>query len=378
MKVLIVQGSGEESGGGVETFVRTLSRSIRMKDVSFTILFPVNDFTFKKTDHSIDRVKYLPVYIPLSDHIGLLKALRLFLFNIKILLSRAIYSEQFDIVHINGLAGCFLPLRFRHNSLFTAHGSSINSFLDQKQTFTVKELFFQFINSIFSYSLEFIAVKFSKLSVSVSSSVAREFSRVTKKKVEVIPNGIELEDKAKADKASIEKKYNLNEKSFICLWVGRNPKRKGLDVAIRSVSDIKGAYLLIVGIDKNIFIEKNENVIFCGIVDRDELLKLYASSDLLIFPSVYEAMSYTVIEALSIGLPVLAYRKRFMTDILGQEYPLLCDNELEFKKEVENMMTWKKEDINGLKEKCQKIAEGFNADKMAAEYLKIYEAMANE
>ena len=142
--------------------------------------------------------------------------------------------------------------------------------------------------------------------------------------------------------------------------------------------DNKNAYLFVVGIVKPVSSDINKNVIYCGNLPKVDLDELYAASDLLIFPSRYEAMSYTIIEALSVGLPVVAFRRDFMTDIVGTGYPLLCDKEEEFKLKINDFMTWSKEDIRLLRELSISISRNFSADMMAAKYLELYREICNE
>lgn len=378
MKVLIVQGSDQTNGGGVESFVRTLTQNHNVADIDFTILGPTDIYNKDNVEETMDNIRYLPIKMALGSNKRFLKILNLFIFNLKIFFSKKIYYYNYDVIHINGIAGSFFPIRFRNKCIFTVHGNSLDSFLRQRKVYNKSELPFHFINSIFGFIFEFLAVKFSKISVSVSPSVAKKFNELTKRRVYVIPNGIEQSHKIIKDKDGIEKKYNIKPGSFICLWVGRNPERKGLKIAIESITGIMGVYLLVVGIKNSDLIKGYNNVVLCGNVEEDELFRLYASSDLLIFPSSYEAMSYTIIEALSMGLPVISYRKNFMIDIVGSEYPLLCDSDMDFKDKIEDMLTWKSDKIINLKNICLDIGKSFNADKMAISYHKMYEEIINE
>ena len=52
---------------------------------------------------------------------------------------------------------------------------------------------------------------------------------------------------------------------------------------------------------------KCPDAIFVGMCTHDELATLYASSDLLLFPSLTETFGNVTLEALSCGTPVLAF-----------------------------------------------------------------------
>ena len=49
------------------------------------------------------------------------------------------------------------------------------------------------------------------------------------------------------------------------------------------------------------------NFEFLGYVDRERILKLYQNAALLVQPSAHEGLSTVVLEAMSCGLPVVAY-----------------------------------------------------------------------
>ena len=67
---------------------------------------------------------------------------------------------------------------------------------------------------------------------------------------------------------------------------------------------------------------------FTGWVAHDTLPEQYSSADLLILPSKFDTFSCVVLEALSCGLPVVAYNTKGPKDILNHgENGFLADNE---------------------------------------------------
>jgi len=377
MKALIIQGSDDKFGGGIESFVSTLIQNEKMKDVKFTILYPGTAGS-EKTVEEDGAITHYPIEVPFNLESKLFKQIDLMLFNIFLLFSKKVFSDHYDVIHVNGIAGALIPYRFSKRSLFTIHGNALVSFMEQRSLYSKSQLVFNFLNSLLYYTFELFALKFSRIVVSVSPSVRNKFARISNKSIIVVPNGIEFKGRSKSTKAEIEKKYNIKEGAFICLWVGRNPERKGLSTAINSLINIDSAYLLVVGTPRLTPLVNNKNVIYCGNLTRTDLDGLYTTSDLLIFPSRYEAMSYTIIEALSVGLPVIAFRKEFITDIVGMNYPLLCDSEGEFRMKIKDLMTWSKEDIGRLRELSISISRNFTADAMATKYFELYREISDE
>ena len=60
-----------------------------------------------------------------------------------------------------------------------------------------------------------------------------------------------------------------------------------------------------------------DNVILRGFVEYKELIASMASSDIVCFPSLYEACPVTMIEAMALGKPVAAFDKSFSRELLG-------------------------------------------------------------
>ncbi len=55
---------------------------------------------------------------------------------------------------------------------------------------------------------------------------------------------------------------------------------------------------------------------FLGWKTKEKLAEIYSSADLLILPSKYDTFSCVVLEALSCGLPVTAYKAKGPKDII--------------------------------------------------------------
>jgi glycosyltransferase involved in cell wall biosynthesis len=66
-----------------------------------------------------------------------------------------------------------------------------------------------------------------------------------------------------------------------------------------------------------------------GFVDEQTLTALYQISDLFVFPSLYEGFGFPVLEALAAKLPVVAGDNSSIPEVVGADYPLCKDNNLE-------------------------------------------------
>jgi glycosyltransferase involved in cell wall biosynthesis len=57
-----------------------------------------------------------------------------------------------------------------------------------------------------------------------------------------------------------------------------------------------------------------------GYVDREEMMDIYLSSDVLVYPSYYEELGYAVLEAMAHGLPVIASAIPSFNDLVIDGY----------------------------------------------------------
>lgn len=72
-----------------------------------------------------------------------------------------------------------------------------------------------------------------------------------------------------------------------------------------------------------------ENVVLRGFVRYDELIASMASSDIVCFPSLYEACPMAMIEAMALGKPVVAFDRPFSREMMGNEPQLPLANGVE-------------------------------------------------
>jgi glycosyltransferase involved in cell wall biosynthesis len=96
------------------------------------------------------------------------------------------------------------------------------------------------------------------------------------------------------------------------LWVGQTGYRKGLDVAMAAVAEVRaelpGLRLQVAGIPAG---KAVEGVDWLGIIPPDRMAEVYRDADLFIFPTRYESFGLVVIEAMAAGLPVI------VSDVIG-------------------------------------------------------------
>lgn len=119
--------------------------------------------------------------------------------------------------------------------------------------------------------------------------------------------------------SSIAKKPSKPEAPFKIIWVGKFDFRKQLPIAIRSVmaTNRRDIELHICGTGSEDIVNKMKRMAevggiasqchWYGNVSHDRILEMMASFDLMLFTSIMEATSTVVLEAITVGLPVLCF-----------------------------------------------------------------------
>lgn len=131
-----------------------------------------------------------------------------------------------------------------------------------------------------------------------------------------------------------KKKFNLPPSFF--LTVGNLKPHKNTLMVVRAFEQFmftpqyQGQKLVIVGKRSGFLTQDNalksylekkpsiqNNLIFTGYVEDNELADIYRLADLFIFPSLYEGFGFPPLEALSCGCPVIASKAASIPEILG-------------------------------------------------------------
>ena len=144
----------------------------------------------------------------------------------------------------------------------------------------------------------------------------------TREKATVVFNGstggIDLKKFDIVNKESWRKevrgKYDLDENDWVYGFVGRINRDKGINDLLEAFFLMNNnSKLLLVGeIEKNSYLDvvllekarKSEKIIFAGKIEAVE--KYYAAMDVLILPSYREGFGNVIIEAESMGIPVIS------------------------------------------------------------------------
>ncbi|WP_449077665.1 glycosyltransferase family 4 protein [Ruminococcus sp.] len=147
-------------------------------------------------------------------------------------------------------------------------------------------------------------------------------------------SGVSLEkfdiSKKKLYRSEIREQYKIPEKAFVYGFVGRITGDKGINELLASTKNIlkshKDIYVLMVGgVEKETSVntklyewsKENSHVIYCG--STKEVQKYMSAMDCYVMPSYREGFGLTVVEAGSMGIPVICTNIPGPTDAIHNE-----------------------------------------------------------
>ena len=208
----------------------------------------------------------------------------------------AVFKGKYDLVHLHHIDGAFILflLRLKYKVVSTSHGLSYRH-----------AKWSRFYRPYFKFN-EWLQCRLSNHITLVSRSLMQHYAlKCPLKKLSFIPNGIRLTENIPI------KEYG----DYLLFAAGRIIPSKGLTTLVNAFrkmnTDMK---LLVIGdLDQVASYKKellassvNLNIEFIDLIRSEKILKGYLSrSALFIFPSLYEAMSMMLMEAVSSMAPVI-------------------------------------------------------------------------
>lgn len=198
------------------------------------------------------------------------------------------------------------------------------------------------------------------------------------------------------DPASIAQKFGIEPGDRVVLSVGGVEPRKNSRRALAAVANAyqrvpRLRWLIAGGASiwdhtdylgrferclRELPVELQQRVKLCGVVSDEELAGLYAASDVLLYPSLREGFGLCVLEALSMGTPVVTSNIAPFTEYLDGEAAWLVDPESV--EEMADGLVRSLLDVE-LARRLQRVGEQraarFSWSRCAAQHLERYQAV---
>jgi glycosyltransferase involved in cell wall biosynthesis len=362
MKVLkIIHTMGH---GGAENIFRWLAWKLRQEGVDVVAGVPLNNDPANGENWITGALEELGIPYEKFDKTG--NALDL-VRNIKTLIERI----RPDIVHSHLLDSNFYSSlvckRLSVPHVCTEHGDvSMNKSISAKIKFL------------------FLTV-FTKKIVCVSEAVRKNAARVVlfPKKLMLIHNGIAVQD---VKESTFRTEFGIPDTALVIGNVGNLYPVKGQRYLIQAFSHLTesypDSYLVLVGrgSEKETLQTLGEELripvkklIFTGF--RNDISNIIRSFDIYVQPSISEGLPLSLLEAMSIGVPVIATDVGGVAEIIGNDergmlVPPYSPGELfrGLNKVARNMCEFKQKAQNTR----QFVRENFSLDSMSLQYIELY------
>ena len=210
-----------------------------------------------------------------------------------------------------------------------------------------------------------------------------------KKPVHVIPTGIDLEKTSRIaeiiNTQNILRKLGLSANDEIIVLTSRLGKEKNIGFILRAMKLVKKtnqrAKLLVIGdgsekvalqnLAKTLGLQRE--VIFTGFMNHEAIFALYKVAKVFVFSSLTETQGLVVLEAMAMGLPVVALQAMGIEDIMaGNKGGFMTEkNVVAFSQKIDLLLENRK--VHAQKKGwALKLAKGFSLTEMTRRLLSVY------
>ena len=203
-----------------------------------------------------------------------------------------------------------------------------------------------------------------------------------------IPNPIDTDVYSPKDKLEMREAWGINPFAKVILFgaANINDRRKGLSYLVEALEHLtvhcpdKGLVeVVIFGKNKGFDVHQLPFKVsqFSTITSQQELSELYSVADVFVLPSVQDNLPNTVMESLSCGTPVVAFKTGGlpeMIDHMKNGYLAEFQSAADLAKGIFEMLYAEDKDELALNAR-NKVLTDYNNEKVAKQYMDIYRSM---
>lgn len=249
------------------------------------------------------------------------------------------------------------------------------------------------ISRAYDHTIGTLIVKSARRNIGVSEAACEFLKHLGAANSQIIYNGIDTTIFKKKEDTNFRQKLGISNDGVVITFVGRLIYAKGVQNLISAFSRIKdttpNVKLLIVGDGpyrthlENLAQQTDcaGSIFFLGQRNQDEVVDVLGGTDIFVNPSYSEGLGISVMEAASIGLPIIA------TDVGGTKEIITTDK---------TGILVKAGDVGQLAEKLSRLCANtelrgklgknarilterkFNWDEITGEYIKLYTSLAEK
>lgn len=321
MNILMISDVYFPRVNGVSTSIQTFRHELQALGHNCTLIAPDYPAPYQD-DRDIRRIPSRTVIFDLEDRMMKAGAVRG--------MARELALGSYDIVHIQ------TPFVAHYLGVKLAKQMGI-ACVETYHTF-FEEYLYHYIPAVPRALMRSLARRFARAQgrdvdeLIVPSTAMRErlLEYGVSTSMRVLPTGIPAPDPSSIDGPAFRRKYEISPERPTLLFVGRVAFEKNIEFLIDSVAiavqTVPDLLLVVAGEGpalaylKKVVAERElgDNVMFIGYLDRSrELPSCYAAADAFVFASRTETQGLVLLEAMSVGLPVISLAVMGTRDILG-------------------------------------------------------------
>lgn len=236
-----------------------------------------------------------------------------------------------------------------------------------------------------------VSVGLLEHTIFVSEATSESFRRVgaTAGRCTTIQNGI-ASPRPSSSRAQTRAALDIPDSHFVLLSVGRFTPQKGYPHLLRAAQKILRAEsevrILLVGdgpdrgSTERLAADLGIGAFVDFLGERADVPDLLAAADLFVLASLFEGLPLVVLEAMAMGLPVVASRIGGVCEALGTDYPWLFDaaDEDALAATVACALGDRKMRQNLGDQNRRRFSSQFTAERMVAETAALYGAVVSE
>ncbi|RWX72873.1 MAG: glycosyl transferase group 1 [Candidatus Methanosuratincola subterraneus] len=295
--------------GGLGRHVHNLSIHLASKGADVTVL-SFTDGTSERHERAdgVEIVRVNPYVMRYPDFVSWIEGLNM------LMVERAADLGSFDLIHVHdwltAYSGIALKHMWRRPLVATIHATELGR---RKVLSNDSERHIHEMEWWLAYEAWKVICCSKYMMNEVHSSLGCPIDKIS-----VIHNGYDPK-LARANSAGMSKR-----KARTVLFVGRLVYEKGPHLLVEAASLLKDCRVIIVGdgamrpylegLARKLGV--SDRVTFTGHVDDETLLSIYEEASVLVIPSLYEPFGIVVLEAMSLGIPVIVSNTGGLDEII--------------------------------------------------------------
>lgn len=332
-KIVVVAGDYPAEGHMRLVFVQQLVHSMIDQGTELTVVAPQSiahsvvhkvkllpKVTVEHTAKGKQYYIYRPYIITAGNSLFLSRFLKVW--N-SMVLNRILKRVKPDVLYAHfwsSIANVELYARKYNTPIFVACGEGDNALEEM-----VKKLSEQRLKQLTTYV---------KGVISVSTENKRkciEYNLAKKEDIVVLPNCVDSDLFSRLDKTKCRRELNIPIDDFVVIFVGGFIPRKGPDRLAQAICELNNPNVKVIFVGKEFpgypYEFSCPGIVYKGVVEHNKLPVFLSAADIFVLPTQKEGCCNAIVEALSIGLPVVSSDGSFNDDILDESNSIRVDSD---------------------------------------------------